>query len=285
MRNKIRHIALLATAFLLASPCKVFGQEEVLRPVLSSYSLEVGGKNLTQTYLSPLKYSGIGLALDYERMQSMRFNPEKWVMKLDGRLAYDCGKNPVGNARMYNIKLSLGWSMTHRWKLKKGFTVLAGGNTSISGGADYTPRNSNNPVAANASWTVGATGSAIWNGKFGRLPVCIRYQATLPLAGCFFCPEYGELYYEIYLGNRKGLVHGAWPGNYFNLDNLASIDFRFGNTILRAGYRCEVFSSKANHIVSRSLSNSFVLGIVSEWISIGTKKTNFDNARIISALY
>lgn len=276
----------MATALCAATSLfSAYGQSEVIRPVLSSYCLEVGGKSLTQTYLSPLKYSGLTLALDYERMQAMRFNSEKWVMKLDGRLSYDSGLNPAGNARMYDISLRLGWSMAHRWRLSKGFTVLAGGNTSITCGADYSPRNSNNPVAAKGAWTVGATGSLVWNGKFGRLPVCIRYQATLPVTGCFFCPEYGELYYEIYLGNRKGLAHGAWLGNYFNLDNLATIDLRFGNTILRAGYRCDVFSSKANDIVSRSTSHTFVLGIVSEWISIGTKKLDVSDAKIISALY
>ena len=119
------------------------------------------------------------------------------------------------------------------------------------------------------------------------MPVCARYRAELPLTGIFFSPQYGELYYEIYLGNRKGLVRGAWPGNFFRLENLATLDFRFGATVLRIGYRCDIFSSKASHIVSRRIGHTAVVGIATEWVSLSAKRSdrNFNNARIISALY
>ena len=61
-----------------------FAQEEpaTLRPVTSSYTYEIGGATLANTYLTPLKYKGWDMALNYERMQAMKFNPEKWVMRL-----------------------------------------------------------------------------------------------------------------------------------------------------------------------------------------------------------
>ena len=106
-----------------------------------------------------------------------------------------------------------------------------------------------------------------------------------PLVGAFFSPDYGELYYEIYLGNHKGLAHAAWPGNYFRLDNLLSADLHLGNTSLRIGYAADIFSSKTNNIVTRHITHLFVLGVTTESITIGRSRGIDPHARIISAIY
>lgn len=143
----------------------------------------------------------------------------------------------------------------------------------------------NNPVAVEAAWTLNATGYAAWNFKISDLPVTLRYQPTLPLTGIFFSPAYGELFYEIYLGNDKGLVHGAWFGNYFSLDNLLTADLHFGATCLRIGYHGDILSTKINHITTRTITNSFVVGVSGEWLSLNPYKGMSREARIISALY
>ena len=261
-------------------------QTAVERPVLSAYTLELGSAHIAETYLSPLKYSGWSSALNYERMQAMRFSPERWVMRLRGRLHLARTHNPARNASMWDLGLDLGWGMMHRWRFGEGWTVMAGGSTNIDGGVIYNPRNGNNPAAAKISWTVNASGALVYNGRMVRLPFCARYQAELPLTGIFFSPEYGELYYEIYLGNHRGLVRGAWPGNFFRLDNLATIDLRFGRTILRLGYRCDIFSGKASHIVTRRITHTAVVGVASEWLSLSAKPSgSLSEAKIISALY
>ena len=65
------------------------------------------------------------------------------------------------------------------------------------------------------------------------MPVTIGYQPSLPLVGVFFVPEYGELYYEISLGNHPNSVHAAWPASYraiYNPDHFRSAS---GSTTLR----------------------------------------------------
>ena len=256
------------------------------RPVLSAYTVEAGSSHVAETYLSPLRYSGWSTAIGYERTQAMRFDPQRWVMRLHGRLALERTQNPARNATMWGLDLNIGWGMMRRFRIDPRWSILAGGATDISGGALYNTRNGNNPVAAKASWTVNASAGAIFNTRIGRLPVSARYLAEMPLTGIFFSPEYGELYYEIYLGNHKGLVRGAWPGNFFRLDNLATVDVRLGRTIIRAGYRCGIFSSKASHIVTRRISHSFVLGIASEWVALSAKGDGgLADARIISSQY
>ena len=260
-------------------------EDKPLRPVTSAYTLDAGGASIVNTYLTPLKYSGMNLGLRYERMQAMKQNPDRLVMRLVAGLSGSRTENPVKNAEMWRIKGDFSWGMTYRWRLPYNVTVGAGGSTSLNLGALYAPRNGNNPVAVEAAWTVNATAYAAWNVKVWGLPVTLRYQPTLPLTGIFFSPDYGELFYEIYLGNDKGLVHGAWWGNYFSLDNLLTADFHFGSTCLRIGYHGEILSTKVNHITTRTVTNSVVVGVSGEWLSFNPYKGLSREARVISALY
>lgn len=289
MKMKMKSLKRLLIAILLPFCISATAQEtavdSIIRPVLSVYSAEIGSAHIVQTYLSPLRNSGLSVALNYERMQAMRFDPDRWVMRLtfgvDGARTYN---NPARNKVMWNMGLSASWSMSRRWNFAD-WSLFAGGFTAIDGGANYVPANGNNPVAANAAWTVGATAAAAWHTKLFNTKVTFRYLAEMPITGVFFAPEYGQLYYEIYLGNTNGLVRAAWPGNFFRLNNLLSADFRFGGTTLRLGYRLNINSVKASDIVSREIQHLAVIGVASEWISLNFKKRPSANARIISALY
>ena len=89
------------------------------RPVTSAFTIEAGSARLCDTYLTPLHYRGWNAALVYERFQAMRFSPENWIMRLDGRLSVDHTENPARNATMWNLDLRIGWGMMRRWHLPK----------------------------------------------------------------------------------------------------------------------------------------------------------------------
>lgn len=257
------------------------------RPVAAAYTLGVGSAHVCDTYLTPLHYDGWSAALGYERLQAMRFNPQRWVMQLDGRFTLDRTQNPARNATINGIDLRIAWAMMWRTQLPAypSLSLYAGGYAEAHAGALMLARNGNNPVQARAAATVGVTAMAVCRARIGRLPVTLRYQAALPLTGAFFSPDYGELYYEIYLGNHSGLVHAAWPGNYFKLDNTLTADLHLGNTALRLGYACGVFSSKTSGIVARDISHRFIIGVTTEFITIGRSRGIDPHARIISAIY
>lgn len=272
---------------LLLTVFAALAEDAICRPVTAAYTLEAGSAHLNDTYLTPLKYTGQNYTLGYERMQAMKFSPEKWVMQLGGRLNFGRTLNPARNATMYDLSLELSWGMMRRWDISalSGLRLYGGGMTSLDAGALYLSRNGNNPVSAKAAWTVGLTGAAVYNFRVSRLPVCLRYQPTLPVTGVFFSPDYGELYYEIYLGNHKGLAHMAHWGNYFRLDNLLTADLRLGSTNLRLGYRNDILSTKVNNIVSRRITHTFIIGVSGEWLSLPRSGTISPKAKIISALY
>ena len=257
------------------------------RPVTSAYTLGLGTSHICDTYLTPLHYTGIGAEMRYERLSAMAFDPDRWIMQLDARLILDATENPARNASMSGLEMRLSWSMMRRFRIASvpGLRLFCGGYTDLGGGALLLARNGNNPAQARAAWTLGPTVMGVWNHRFSRLPVTLRYQARMPLIGAFFSPDYGELYYEIYLGNHRGLAHVAWPGSYFRLDNLLSADLHLGNTSLRIGYAADILSSKANNIVTRHITHLFVIGVTTESITIGRSRGIDPHARIISAIY
>lgn len=278
---------LLLSILCVMLSAMAFAQDEptTLRPVTSSYTYEIGGATLANTYLTPLKYKGWDMALNYERMQAMKFNPEKWMMRLTAGIDLNRTDNPAKNATMWRLVADFSWGMIYRFKLPHNITLAGGGSTSLDLGCVYNARNGNNPVAVEAAWTVNLTGYASWNVKIGRLPVTLRYQPTIPLTGVFFSPDYGELFYEIYLGNHSGLAHCAWWGNYFRMENLVTADIHLGATSLRVGFRNNILSTSINDITTRTITYSAVIGVTTEWISLNPSRKADNNARIISALY
>lgn len=280
-----RIILLLAAMLPFAAVARDSVEVKPLRPVTSAYMIEAGGAELVNTYLTPLKYSGWSGAFNYERMQAMKFSPDRWVMQLRSGLTLNRTHNPARNATMWRLTGEFSWGMMHRWRLPAGITLAAGGSTGIDLGCLYSTRNGNNPVAVEAAWTVNVTGYAAWNCHIGRLPLTLRYQPVLPLTGVFFSPQYGELFYEISLGDDSGLAHAAWWGNYFRMENLVTADLHFGATALRVGFRSNVLSTKVNNITTCVINSSAVIGVAGEWLSLTPGKGISPEARIISALY
>lgn len=277
--------ALFLAALLCCGHASAEDEPEILRPVTAAYTIEGGTTHIADTYLSPIKYSGWNSSLRYERMQAMKFSPDRWVMRLATSVSVQRALNYAGNSAMWYAGVDFSWGMMRRWQVVPGLTLAIGGEAAADLGALYSTRNGNNPVSAKAAVTIGATGYAAYNMKIGRLPVTFCWQPSLPVVGAFFSPDYGELYYEIYLGDHNGLAHCAWWGNYFRLDNALTADLHFGATSLRLGYRGSVLSTKVNHLVSRHFTHSAVIGVSGEWLSLNPRKGMSPKARIVNALF
>ena len=215
----------------------------------------------------------------------MKFAPERWLMRLSASVGVDRSKNQAGNAVLWYAGVDASWGMTRRWMLLPRLSAGIGGSTSLALGCLYMARNSNNPASARAAWTLDLTGYVNYGVTLRRLPVTLRYRATMPVIGAFFSPDYGELYYEIYLGNRSRLAHCAWWGNYFALDNQLTADLHFGDTSLRIGYRGKLLTTGVNNITTRAFTHCAVLGVSGEWISWRRGHTPTSEARTISANY
>ena len=258
-----------------------------IRPIMSAYMVDIGGASVLDTYLSPIRYKGVNVRVGYERLQAMKFNPDKWIMQKEAGIDYSPSENPVGNHTIHALMADFKWGMMHRWRMSQveGLQLFGGGSTQLRGGALYAPANSNNVVSVKINWSIDLTGMAVYNRRIGKLPITFRYQATLPVMGVMYSPEYGETYYEMYVGNHSGLVHFGWVGNRFAMTNLFTADMHLGRTTLRVGYRNVIETSWINNLNTQIFRNSFVLGVSGEWMQVRQGATMSEKARIISAIY
>lgn len=252
------------------------------RPVTSTYSIEIGHRDVLATYLSPLRYKGKTTALSGSWSKAMPFAPEKTVMHFEGSMAFSSLLNPAQTAKMIGLYGSFAWGMSWRKHLPSEFQITLGGTAGIEGGAYYLIRNGNNPVEAIANVSIAARATVGRPIRIGRLPVLLRDEVSLPALGVFFSPQYGETYYEIYLGNHKGLAHAGWWGNNFRIDNLLTATLDFGRTAMTLGYRFNAYTQWACHLNTKITTHSFVIGVVPGGIGLKKKKKRMPEETIYS---
>lgn len=238
-----------------------------VRPVRSTYAIEAGSAHLADTYLTPLHYDGWHVGIDYSRSQAMKFSPGKWTMQLRLGLGFDRTQNPVRNARMIDFMLNASWGMIRKFSVIDRLTVGVGPELGVNLGCLYLSRNGNNPASAKAAVTLDATALAAYRMTIAKLPVTFTFQPTVACLGAFFSPDYGQLYYQIYLGERSGLAHCAWWGNYFAMDNRIGADLHFGATTLYLGYHNTILSTKVNNLVTNAFTHAFSLGVTLDWVA------------------
>ena len=251
---------------------EVGAQDSLPRPVTSVYRLEVGAANARSTYLSPLRYSGSIWSVSGDWSKAFQKNPEHLVMSFSAALNYRSMLNPPGSARMLGIDARFDWGMAYRWHLPENLQLTAGALFDLTGGALYLPRNGNNPVTIPARVGFDIDASLSWRFKIGKLPMLLTERVSIPFIGAFFSPQYGETFYEIYLGNHSGLAHCGWWGNNFGINNLLSVKMDFGRTALEIGYRYDYKSYYANHLFTATAANSFVIGVIPQGLGMKNRK-------------
>lgn len=252
---------------------------EDLRPVSSIYGLQFGGISAYSTYLSPLTYTGTVFGVYGNWQKALPFSPDNAIMEFDTSVKGGTMLNPPATARMVDLDFSLSWGMAYRKRLPYNLQATAGGDLRVDGGMLWLTRNGNNPVAARAYPDIAAKGSLSWHLSIGRLPILIADEVRIPVAGLFFSPAYGETYYEIYLGNRSGLVHFGYPSNHFTLSNLFTVNLDFGRTAMQIGYRLETDTSWCNNINTHIYRNMLVIGVIPGGLGLKNKNKNCNHAR------
>lgn len=235
---------------------------EESRPVTSVYSFEIGAARDISTYLSPLYYEGMDYALSGSWTKSFNRWSDRCVMRFEAGIDFQDMLNPAKTARMYGLTARFNWGLSWRKRLPGLWQVTAGPMLDLYGGALYLTRNGNNPASAIASAGIDLAASASKRFRIGRIPVEIADEVRIPTLSAFFMPEYGESYYEIYLGNHSGLAHFGWWSNAFGIDNLLSVKLNFGKTGMMLGYRFDLRWFKANNLELQTMRNAFVIGII-----------------------
>lgn len=236
-------------------------QDSIHRPIRSTYTLEAGAAKNISTYLSPLYYKGQKYALSGSWEKIFNHWGNRWDMRFEAEMSFCNTHNPANTAQMIGLTAQFNWGLLRRFHIDNQWKLWAGATAGIYGGALYLTRNGNNPVTALASGALNLEGAANFQFRIRRLPVSVTNRISIPTLSLFFSPEFGETYYEIWLGNHHGLAHCGWWGNAFGIDNLLTLNLNFGRRTLLLGYRYAFRTFHANHLNTNLLSNSAVIGI------------------------
>lgn len=224
--------------------------------------LAAGHRTVRCTYLSPLTYSGPGYGLDFE-WRKPTWNDGMTGMQLSADIDYGYLLSPAKNSRMYDLSLNLQWGVERYWTPISRLSLAAGATVGADGGAIYLVRNGNNPVQA-LFWT-GAT--LTLRGEYSGCKLLgkrllISENVEIPTLGAFFCPAYGETYYEIYVGNHSGLAHFGWWGNRPQIRTRTMAEWQIGRkNALGIGFEYRYQGLECNQITTRQAQCSAILGL------------------------
>lgn len=243
------------------------------RPVTGTYSFEIGRQNAYSQYLAPVEYRGVRYALAGSWSKAMPFAPRRAMMSFDTEVAYaPTLLNPRKTASMFGLEVDFSWSMLAYWDLPQNLCIGVGGGPEIEAGALALLKNSNNPAMPDIAAGIGLDAFLSWRFRIGKIPMIAAYRYRMPLLGAFYMNGYGETYYEIWLGNREGLVNFGWPGSRTKIDSNLTLKLDFGKTAMEIGYRFEFNRAHANNLTYRFFSNSFTIGVIPGGLGIKSRK-------------
>ena len=265
------------------------GENEALCSVNGSTMIGIGGYNLRATYLSPgtdINYTGWVARILHERMRVVRLADYNVSRQQLINVEFGSTRNAAGVASEYAGFLDYSLGYHYRFlQVLPGLKVLTGASARLSGGFIYNTRNSNNPVSGKADFDLNLSVMAIHNFEIKDFPLTFRYQAEMPFAGVFFSVHKGEPYYFLTQGSKNGIVRFGSFHNKFVMRNYFTLDVPVSDFTFRVGYLNSMYRTDVNHIKTHVLSNSFMVGVVKEFVSFSGKRLKRNVHRYRSGYY
>lgn len=253
---------------------------DLRRLTLKTNALMVGfgATNILDTYLSTETYRGADIRfLSYTRRER---DASPWINQFqhEGHLAY--ADNRSGNGGTMMGAYTFRYSLLHKWNVdlwRHPLQINAGGTVAANVGFIYNTRNGNNPANARLSLHVEPTvaidvpigrpghsrGISLSPADCAHFPVVLHYEASAPLLGVMFSPNYGQSYYEIF--TRGNYDHNCVPTTFVatpSLRQTLTVDFRLLHTTWRIGYLGDYKQAKVNNLKQHTYTHAVVIGVV-----------------------
>lgn len=274
--------------YFLLLPFLMAGQEndKLYLSVNEGTMIGIGGYNIKDTYLSPLKYTGWGVHILNERMKITKLADYKISRQQIISVDFSSTENPAETANDLSgfIDYTLGYH--YRFNPAPNLKILAGSSVHGLLGFVYNTRNGNNPANMKAEIDLNISAMAIYRLMIKDYPLTLRYQIETPFIGALFSPHYGQSYYEIFnQGNTSGIIKMSSFHNKFAMRNYLTVDVPLGSFTIRAGYLSSFNYTDVNNIEGHIVSHSFMIGLVKELFSLGGKNLKKKKHLFNSAFY
>ncbi len=229
--------------------------------------LGIGYTDILDTYLSPEKYRGTDLRfLSHTRREK---DSTCLVHQLLHEGSIATADNRSGNGGEIGGRYTFAYSLLRKWQMPVGschLRLLAGGTAELSVGFLYNTRGSNNPAQARLALQLKPTVAADFDFRLFRRqqrPFTLHYEASAPLCGLMFSPNYGQSYYEIF--SRGNYDHNCVPTTIVStpsLRQMLTLDFHVLHTTWRIGYLGDWRQASVNNLKQHTYTHAIVFGIV-----------------------
>ena len=229
--------------------------------------LGIGYTDILDTYLSPEKYRGTDLRFISHTRREKDSTCLVHQLLHEGCIA--TADNRSGNGGEIGGGYTFAYSLLRKWQMSVGschLRLLAGGTAELSVGFLYNTRGSNNPAQARLALQLKPTVAADFDFRLFRRqqrPFTLHYEASAPLCGLMFSPNYGQSYYEIF--SRGNYDHNCVPTTIVStpsLRQMLTLDFRALHTTWRIGYLGDWRQASVNNLKQHTYTHALVFGIV-----------------------
>ncbi|MCR5131443.1 MAG: DUF3316 domain-containing protein [Prevotella sp.] len=229
-----------------------------------SYMLGIGSANILDTYLSAEKYQGSEVRYISTTTRPTRWNGIRQMMLHEGQ--FDIVSNRADNNDELGGMYRFQYHLRRHWDIAHGFSVEAGGGIGAQIGFLHNTRNSNNPAQAYAALQLLPSVAVAKSVQIFHRSVKFSYEASAPLLGLMFSPNYGQSYYEIF--SRGNYDHNVVPttiGSTPSLRHMLTADIplskRKPSTRLRIGYLGDYHQAEVNSLKYHQYAHMLILGL------------------------
>lgn len=246
---------------LLITSSRCFAQDETVEHADLNHTIGVivGGTNILDTYLSPEEYTGG----EYKVLFDIQMPRGEWTHVFRNEASLSLVKNRTKTASEIAGMYRFRYALEHDLNLVnvENLTVRVGGHATANVGFLYNTRNGNNPAQGRLGLHVGPIAQADYGFQMFRKRFVAHYEASVPLVGLMFSPNYGQSYYEIF--SRKNYDHNCVPTTIFSTPSFRqqlSLDIPIGKKTVCIGYVGDYDQYKVNNLKYHNYTHSLLIG-------------------------
>lgn len=230
--------------------------------------------NLEDPYLSPLVYSGVGVAYQFSKARYFRNAIKRWYWQSQSNLLMGIAANPSGNSNINYVGGDLGWGVYHHVPAAvANLKIDAGINSFLNIASKLKSDNVNNPANVDVALMTAFAAKARYQFLLKRKPMELNLKLQIPIVGAMYVPMQGATYYEMFsLGNLKNVFHIASLHNYRAMNTSFYVDFPLQNSSLTLGVLSHVKMHQANAQIYRFNSMGLLVGWKYDFYRFGGRK-------------
>ncbi len=213
------------------------GSEYLIRT--NNIALSFSSMHLTDSYLSPLPYSGTGIKLSTENRRIFSINTPNLSMMNRGKVEMGWTKNQTKSAAIRYIGIDIGWGMHYHFHPVRNLQILTGGIWDINFAHKKSSRNDNNPTNIDFSTNINLSAIVIYDIPTPKRTLRLQAAFDSPGIGVMFVPGPGVLYQPSIIKTLGDYIYFSSFHNKLALRQNYSIEIPFKNSTWRFGFSAE----------------------------------------------